>query len=292
MRDTNSPFADSPVRHSAMRMIWSIVGIIAVFYLGLSLLLFLFQSRFIYFPLKHIEATPATIGLTYETVQFEADDGVKLSGWFIPAEGANRVVLFFHGNAGNISHRLESIGLFHRLGLSIFIIDYRGYGQSGGSPSENGTYYDAKAAWRYLTEEREIEPEHIIIFGRSLGGAVATWLAHHHPPKALIIESTFTSVPDMGARQYPFLPIKLLARIQYNSLERMSLINVPILIVHSPDDEIIPYSHGQQLFQAANEPKAFLQLSGGHNEGFIISGQHYEEGLKSFIERYKDPEGF
>jgi len=272
-----------------MRMIWSIIGIIVAFYVGLSLLLFLFQSRFIYFPLRQIEATPAILGLTYEAVQFEAEDGVKLSGWFIPAEEASRIVLFFHGNAGNISHRLESIALFHRLGLSVFIIDYRGYGQSEGSPSESETYLDAAAAWRYLVEERGSEPEQIIIFGRSLGGAVATWLAHNHPPKALIIESTFTSVPDMGAGQYPFLPVRLLARIQYNSLERIPQINVPILIVHSPEDEIIPYSHGQQLFQAANEPKTFLQLRGGHNEGFIISGQPYEEGLKSFIEKYKDP---
>lgn len=289
MRDTNSPFANSPIHHSSMRMIWSIIGIIAAFYVGLSLLLFLFQSRFIYFPLRQIEATPAIIGLAYETMQFEAEDRVKLSGWFIPAEGASHIVLFFHGNAGNISHRLESIALFHRLGLSVFIVDYRGYGQSEGSPSENGTYLDAAAAWRYLVEERGVDPEQIIIFGRSLGGAVATWLAHNHPPKALIIESTFTSVPDMGARQYPFLPVRLLARIHYNSLERIPQINVPILIVHSPDDEIIPYSHGQQLFQAANEPKAFLQLRGGHNEGFIISGQPYEEGLKSFIEKYSQP---
>lgn len=289
MRDTNSPFADSPIHNSSMRMIWSIIGIIVAFYVGLSLLLFLFQSRFIYFPLRQIEATPAILGLTYEAVQFEAEDGVKLSGWFIPAEEASRIVLFFHGNAGNISHRLESIALFHRLGLSVFIIDYRGYGQSEGSPSESETYLDAAAAWRYLVEERGSEPEQIIIFGRSLGGAVATWLAHNHPPKALIIESTFTSVPDMGAGQYPFLPVRLLARIQYNSLERIPQINVPILIVHSPEDEIIPYSHGQQLFQAANEPKTFLQLRGGHNEGFIISGQPYEEGLKSFIEKYKDP---
>ena len=286
MRHDNLPPADSHTRHPSMRMIWSIIGIIAAFYVGLSLLLFLFQSRFIFFPLRQIEATPAIIGLPYETVQFEAEDGVRLSGWFIPAEEAKHVVLFFHGNAGNISHRLESIALFHRLGLSIFIIDYRGYGQSEGSPSEDGTYRDAAAAWQYLTEERNIATDQIIIFGRSLGGAVATWLAHNHPPKALIIESTFTSVPDMGVRQYPFLPIRLLARIHYNSLERIPQINVPILIVHSSEDEIIPYSHGQQLFQAANEPKRFLQLRGGHNEGFIISGQHYERALKAFIDSY------
>lgn len=268
-----------------MRMVWTIIIVVAAAYIGLTLILYLFQASFIYFPTHDSAGTPAAIGLDYEDIKFKAADGVTLSGWYVPATDSRQVVLFFHGNAGNISHRLESIAQFHRLGLSVFIIDYRGYGLSTGKVSEEGTYLDAAAAWKYLVEERGVEPEQIIIFGRSLGGAIAAWLAQHHPPQLLILESTFTSVPDMGARQFPFLPVRLLARIRYNTVDRLPEVSAPILIVHSPDDEIIPYSHGRRLFEVAPEPKEFLQITGGHNEGFVVS-QNYEAGLKSFVEMY------
>lgn len=265
-------------------MIWLIIGLPLSFYVGLTTLLFLFQNRLLYFPTRTLLTTPESVGLAYEPVEFEAEDGVKLSGWFVPGDGSDRVVLFFHGNAGNISHRLESIRLFHRLGLSVFIIDYRGYGQSEGRPSEQGTYLDAEAAWRFLIDERDVEPEQIILFGRSLGAAVAAWLAEHYQPGAVILESAFTSVPDMGASQFPFLPVRWLARIQYNTLERAPYLNAPVMVIHSPNDEIVPYSHGQQIFEAASEPKKFLEIKGGHNDGFIVSGEQYERSLKSFID--------
>jgi pimeloyl-ACP methyl ester carboxylesterase len=268
-----------------MRMVWTIVAIVAAAYIGLTLILFLFQASFVFFPTRDSAGTPAAIGLAYEDIRFKTADGVTLSGWYVPAKESRQVVLFFHGNAGNITHRLDSIAQFHRLGLSVFIVDYRGYGLSEGKVSEEGTYLDAEAAWTYLIEERGIESEQIIIFGRSLGGAVATWLAQQHPPKMLILESTFTSVPDMAAKQFPFLPVRLLARIKYNTVDRLPEVSAPILIVHSPGDDIIPYSHGRRLFEVAPEPKEFLQITGGHNEGFIVS-QNYEEGLKSFIEMY------
>ncbi len=272
------------LRHPVVRMIWTGIGLFIALYLGLTLLVFVFQGSFIFFPTRDMIATPAMVGLAYDEVRFETEDGVMLAGWFIPNERTADVVLFFHGNAGNISYRLESIEQFHRLGLSVFIIDYRGYGQSGGKISEPGSYLDAEAAWRYLVEERGVEPEQIIIFGRSLGGAIATWLAERYSPRALILESTFTSVPDMGARQFPFLPVKLLARIRYNTENRLPQVSTPILIIHSPNDEIIPYSHGRRLFEVAPKPKEFLQISGGHNEGFIISG-NYEAGLRAFIDK-------
>jgi fermentation-respiration switch protein FrsA (DUF1100 family) len=263
-----------------------LIIVVLIVYLGLTLMLFLLQARFIYFPTSRLEATPARIGLAYETVELVAEDGVKLSAWFIPAPEATQALLFFHGNAGNISHRLASIEQFHQLGLHVFIIDYRGYGQSEGQPTEAGTYRDAVAAWRYLTEVRGFKPDQIIIFGRSLGGAVGTWLAQHHRPGALILESTFTSIPDMAARQFPFLPTRLLTRIRYNTLERLPQVTCPVLIIHSPADEIIPYSHGRQLFEVAHEPKAFLELQGGHNEGFMLSSPAYEAGLEAFIAKY------
>jgi fermentation-respiration switch protein FrsA (DUF1100 family) len=207
----------------------------------------------------------------------------------VPARQERGVILFFHGNAGNISHRLDTLEIFHTLGLSTFIIDYRGYGQSEGRPSEQGTYLDAEAAWRYLVEQRQVPPERMIIFGRSLGGAVAAWLAQAHPPRALILESTFTSLPDMAATYLPFLPVRSLARFDYNTLARLPDIHCPVLVVHSPDDEVVPYSHGRQLFEAASEPKEFLELRGGHNEGFLIS-DNYQAGLEAFIARYAGEE--
>jgi hypothetical protein len=279
------------IRHSWLRMLWLIVGLVVVGYTGLLAFLFLFQERLIYFPTRAWIATPGDIGLPYEEVWLETADGVKLSGWLIPlrqgqakaVNSARGVVLFLHGNGGNISHRLGSLELFHRLGLSILIIDYRGYGQSEGSPGEQGTYLDAEAAWRYLVEEQQIPANQIIVFGESLGGGVAAWLAQTHAPRGLILVSAFTSVPDMGAQVYPFLPVRLLARVHYNTLARLPEIHCPVLIVHSRDDEVVPYSHGQQLFAAANAPKEFLEIRGGHNEGLMISAAQYEAGLADFI---------
>jgi uncharacterized protein len=247
---------------------------------------FLFQSRLIYFPERDLAATPRLKGLSYREVDFTAADGVKLHGWFIPAAPDRGVVLFCHGNAGNISHRLESIELFHQLGLSTFIFDYRGYGRSRGRPSEAGTYRDAEAAWMRLVNEDNIPPSRIIVFGRSLGGAVAAWLAQHQTPAALILESTFTSIPDIGAEAYPFLPVRLMSRFRYNTVDYVGRVSVPLLIVHSRDDEMIPVAHGRRLFDAAREPKEFLEIRGSHNDGFLASGALYRQGLEVFLGKY------
>ncbi len=267
--------------------IW-IVIIIAGAYIIFAGSLFIFQSHYIYYPVRVLSTDPGSIGLNFESVSFETTDGVKLSGWFIPGENAKGVILFCHGNAGNISHRLESIQIFHRLGLDIFIFDYRGYGQSEGKPTEQGIYQDAEAAWRYLTEERQVNPSKITVFGRSLGGAVASWLAQRHTPGALILESAFTSLPDIAATVYPYLPVRLLLRSKYNTAEYLGRINCPVLIVHSRDDEIMPFSHGQRLFEMAKEPKRFLEITGTHNEGYITSDKRYEEGLNAFVSEYMD----
>jgi fermentation-respiration switch protein FrsA (DUF1100 family) len=271
-------------------IIW-IVIIIAGVYVAFAGFLFIFQSSFIYYPERILSADPGNIGLIFENVSFDATDRVKLSGWFIPCDGARAVILFCHGNAGNISHRLDSIQIFHRLGLDVFIFDYRDYGQSEGKPSESGTYRDVEAAWQYLVKQRQVMPDKTIVFGRSLGGAVAVWQARNHKPGALILESTFTSVPDLAAKVYPFLLVKLMSRFKYDTEGYLEAVDCPVLIVHSPDDEMMPYKHGQQLFEAANEPKEFLEISGSHNEGFITSGRLYEEGLNSFISKYLHPNG-
>lgn len=259
--------------------------LIAAIYVGLSAFLFFAQSRLIYFPTSEIVATPDQIGLSYKSVSFKAPDGIRLSGWFIPAESPRGVVIFCHGNAGNISHRLESIDIFHGLRLSTFIFDYRGYGASEGTPSEEGSYLDAKGAWNYLIEHEGLDPFDIILFGRSLGGAVASCLAREHRPKALIIESAFTSASDLAGELYLFLPTKLLCRYKYDTLAAIREVQCPVLIVHSQEDRIVPFRHARKLFDAANDPKVFLEISGSHNEGFITSGSVYLNGLKSFLDR-------
>lgn len=264
-----------------------ILLVVFVIYLALLLFVFVFQKKMVYFPYKAIRQFPSDIGLPYREVILKTSDGIRVHGWLVgeQAKADRDVVLFCHGNAGNISHRLDSLAIFDRLGLKVFIFDYRGYGRSEGEPSEEGTYRDVEAAWRFLTEEENIPPERIILFGRSLGGAVAAYLAAGigAKAKALILESTFTSVPDLGAQLYPIFPVRLLSRFRYNTLEYLDKIAMPVLVVHSPADEMIPFRHGKTLFEAARSPKQFLQLSGSHNEGFWQSGQAYIEGLNEFL---------
>lgn len=245
-----------------------------------------FANRMMYYPVRALSATPADYGLDYESVDFATDDGLTLNGWWVPAVDERAVLLFFHGNAGNIGDRLESIAIFLRLGITVFIVDYRGYGRSEGSPSEQGTYRDARASWRYLTIERGVDPSRIVVFGRSLGAAVATGLVTDRTPKALILESAFTSVPDMAARLFPWLPVRYVLGMRYDNLKRIGEIDCPLLVVHSRDDEIIPFEHGRRLFEAAAEPKEFLQIRHGHNDGFVLSGAVYRDGLAAFFARY------
>jgi fermentation-respiration switch protein FrsA (DUF1100 family) len=270
-----------------MASIWKLLLIGVCIYVLLTAFIYFRQSSLIYYPNmpgRTLEVTPGAIGLAYEDVEFLTGDNVKLHGWFIPNESAKGTLLFFHGNAGNISHRLESIKLFHKLGLNVFIIDYRGYGQSEGKVSEQGTYRDASAAWNYLTGTRGISAKQIIIFGRSLGASIASWLASKQPPAALIIESGFTSVPSMAKRLYPFLPVRWLSVFRYDTREYVRNISSPVLVAHSRNDDIIPFAEGLEIFEAAPKAKQFLEMRGGHNDGFMVSGLAYIEGLNSFID--------
>jgi fermentation-respiration switch protein FrsA (DUF1100 family) len=254
-------------------------------YTALMILMYFMQERMVYFPDKEIRETPANIGLQYEEILFQAQDGVSISGWYVPAEKERGAILFCHGNAGNISHRLESIKIFHDLGMSVFIFDYRGYGKSEGRPSETGTYLDAAAAWEYLSDVKKKSSRSIIIFGRSLGGAVAAELALRKNPGGLIIESSFRSLPDLGKKFYPWLPVRLLTRFKYATIDKVASIGCPKLIVHSPEDEIVPFAHGRAIYEKAAPPKEFLKIRGGHNEGFLVSGDMYTEGLRRFLKK-------
>lgn len=269
-----------------MRMLFSLGIVAAIAYGALALVIFIAQPGLIYYPEpgRNIIAAPDYVGLAYEPVEISTTDGETLHGWFVPAPAAKGTMLFFHGNAGNISHRMEYLLMFHRLGYNTFIFDYRGYGQSSGSPSESGTYLDAQAAWRYLTEAKGIPPARIVLFGESLGGAVAAWLAMNEKPGALVLASVFTSVPDMAAKIYPFLPVRLLSRFDYNTIEYLRTATCPVFVAHSSQDDIVPFTHGRALYQAAPEPKQFLELQGGHNSGFIFMREDWVEALGKFID--------
>lgn len=258
------------------------VGIYAV----LLLTVYLNQSSLLYLPgipSRELTASPRDIGLIHEDVRLLTDDGVDLHGWYIPTERARGTLLFFHGNAGNISHRLESLQIFHQLGLNVLIFDYRGYGQSQGQPGERGTQLDALAAWHHLVDIRGESPDRIVLFGRSLGGALAAWLAARVQPGALILESAFISVPELAAELYWWLPVRWLSRLQYNTRNYLAEVHCPVQVIHSREDEIIPYRHGQSLYEAAHPPRTFLELRGDHNTGFIVSGDNYLRGLETFV---------
>lgn len=260
-----------------------IAGAVYALFVGL---IYLTQHRLLYLPHipgRSLNMTPADIGLGYDDVELRASDGVRLHGWFVPGAGP-KVLLFLHGNAGNISHRLASIRQWIELGVSVLIIDYRGYGESGGRPTEAGTYLDAEAAWAYLVRDRSVRPEDIVVFGRSLGGPIAGRLAATHDPAELIIESAFTSVPDIASELYRFIPARYLSRYQYDTRGYVRDVRCPVLIVHSRDDEIIPFEHGAAIFAAAPEPRALLELEGSHNEAPFQSGARYLEGLRSFLD--------
>ena len=242
-------------------------------------------------PSRVVDLDPGALGLAFEPVTIRTDDGVALDGWYVPAERPRGVVLFFHGNAGNIAHRLDSVKIFNDLNLDTLIFDYRGYGRSEGAASETGLTRDAEAVWRYLTETRGVQPERIVLFGRSLGAAVAAGLATGLAaapdggvaPAGLIVESGFVSVPDLGARLYPWLPVRWLATLKFPTADYLKSVASPVLVIHSRDDEIIPFAQGEALYEAARDPKRFLVLQGGHNDGFLASGQRYGDGIDAFI---------
>ena len=246
-------------------------------------LMYVQQPGMTFFPESEISETPQDWGLEYEDIVLDTKDNIQLHGWFIPSKESRRTLLFFHGNAGNISHRGESVRIFHRLGLNVLIFDYRGYGKSQGKPGEQGMYKDADAAWHYLVQIRGLEPKNIILFGRSLGGAVATKLASDVQAGKLILESTFSSGKDMAKSIFPLMSHIIYVRFGFNSEERIKKITCPVLVIHSPDDEIVPFQLGEKIYEAANEPKTLFKLRGDHNAGFYQSQPDYEQALGKFL---------
>lgn len=265
-----------------------------VFLIGLYYALRLFEKNSLYFPDRQILADPKALRIPFEEISLTTRDNVLLHSWHLKhPEAAGRpdqarpLILFCHGNAGNISHRLDKMEILYDLGLDVFIFDYRGYGKSKGSPSEKGTYEDALAAWLHLNEEKKIPAEKIALYGESLGAAVAAHLAAQKKVSAVILEGAFTSTVDMGKEVFPFLPVKWMVSYEYDTLGKIGQVQAPKLILHSPQDDIVPFRMAQKLFEAAQEPKELFKLQGSHNDSFLESGKAYPESIRSFLKKHK-----
>ena len=245
-----------------------------------------YEKKNIYFPIKEIEFTPSDLGFKFDDVFFVNKEGLTLNGWFIKAANPRGTLLFCHGNAGNISHRLEIINILYKLNLNIFIFDYRGYGRSQGIPSEDGLYQDTYAAYQYLVSRKDVDNRSIIVYGRSIGANVAIDLVSQVEPACLISDGSFTSAYDMGRIIFPLLPIQWIITVKYDALSKIKNITTPKLIIHSRDDEVVPFRLGKKLFDAAAQPKEFYIMQGTHNEGLLSASQEYTRRLDSFINKY------
>lgn len=244
------------------------------------------ERLLVYHPYAKLEGSPADLRLPFEEVKVRTEDGVELYGWWVPADGARWTALFSHGNAGNISHRLDKLAILHRLGISVLLYDYRGYGRSGGAPQEQGLYADARAMYAYLTRTRGIPAARIVAFGESIGSVVTAHLAAERPVGAVVLEGVFSSLADMAAQALPFLAG--LAGNRYNTLASLPKIAAPVLVLHSPEDEMIPFAQAEQVFAAAREPKTLVRLKGGHNDAFLQSGGLYPDSLRAFLASVPD----
>ncbi len=259
----------------------------------LAVLLFLLlvaacERKLIYFPLKYPEGYwhSNEYGLSAEDVYFKAKDGVRLHGWWIPHNKAVATLLWFHGNAGNITHRIDNIARLQKLSINIFIFDYRGYGRSEGRPGEQGLSLDSQAAYEVIVKEKNIDPKTLVLFGRSLGGVFAIQVAAKNEAAGLILESTFTSAQDMAGIMFPFLPVGKLIRSKFDSLEAIKNVTVPKLFLHGTQDTIVPYELGRKLFHSAREPKSFYDIkSADHNDTYNVGGPSYFQALDRFIRR-------
>jgi fermentation-respiration switch protein FrsA (DUF1100 family) len=264
--------------------LWIPLRILGLAYVGLLLVLFFSQDSLMFVPSRAVTATPQAVGLRFETWKIPTADGETLAAWFIPAPNPQGILVYCHGNGGNIGNRVPYLPIFHSLGLSVVLWDYRSYGQSTGRPSEAGLYQDADAVMGYLQQQHSIAPTQTVIYGESLGGGVASYLAAQYPVRGWVLAGTFTSAVDRAAELYPFLPVRWLARSRFDTRARLPQITAPLLVLHSVDDEIIPIHHGRALYAAANPPKTLVELTGDHNNGFLDNALAYREALAAFLD--------
>ncbi|MBD3246678.1 MAG: alpha/beta fold hydrolase [Candidatus Omnitrophica bacterium] len=266
-----------------MKIVLITAAVIVALGAALKIVAMIIEQNSLYRPSRAVSAEPGSVGISYEAVSFTTSDGETLHGWFVPASGVGITVLYCHGNAGSIGDRLHRVRFFHQAGMNLFLFDYRGYGESAGVPSESGLYADAVAAYDVLVSRRDINPRRIIAYGRSLGGPVAAELARRRNVRALILESSFVSVPLRAQRRFPLLPMKLLLSQHYDAASKLRGIRIPKLIVHGKQDEVISFEDGQKLYECAAGPKQFLSFEGGHHDEQFPTSPEYGERLKEFM---------
>jgi fermentation-respiration switch protein FrsA (DUF1100 family) len=266
---------------------WRVVRLLLIGYLVLLLVMSFFEESFVFVPLNYAEDDWHPRGLVFEEAKFQAADGTRLHGWYVPRPGAAAAVLFLHGNAGNITHRADVLRILHdRVGASVLIFDYRGYGRSQGRPNEAGVLADARAARKWLAAREGLRETDLVLLGESLGGAVAVDLAAADGARALVLESTFTSLPDAAAYHFPWLPVRLLMRTRLDSAAKIAAYHGPLLQSHGQPDTVIPFALGQRLFEAANEPKQFITFTDrDHNDP---RPPEYYEALAGFLRKHKE----
>ncbi len=278
------------------RMLLSVIIIVAGAFLLFGAYLYFRQDRMVFCPTTELADTPSSLGLSFEEVYVDVAGGEKVHAWYLPAgstgtetsdptqtAGAAKTVLFCHGNGGNISHRLETAEFITGLGVNILLFDYRGYGRSDGSPSESKVYADAEACYRWLLSEKGVLPQDIVVFGRSLGGAVAIELAGRVNCGALVVESSFTSARDMARLIFPYFPVRYLLRYEFDSIRKIPSVGCPILVTHSVEDDIIPFAMGRRLFDSARKPKRFVPFYGRHNERDYLCDPSYVEAVRDIV---------
>jgi len=273
---------DSDSRKSSLKSnLIRILRVLLLVYLLMCFGVYFLQAKLVFVPtVGEPQRTPVEMGIDYENLRLKSGTET-IQAWYVPARENRGTVLFCHGNAGNLEHRLSTIRIWHDLGLNIMLFDYRGFGSSSGSPTEQGCYEDAQTCYDWLKENGKLNGP-FIIHGRSLGGGIASWAAVNFKNSGLVLESTFTSIPDMGAHFYPFLPVNLISSIKFPNLERVKKLSKPLLVIHGREDEVIPYKMGQALHAAAKS--VFIELTGAHNSGFEITPE-YKTGLKVFTDK-------
>jgi fermentation-respiration switch protein FrsA (DUF1100 family) len=272
-----------PVLYKEMFVFIKLILILFAGFTVISIIFYCCQSLLLYQPGRRVFSTPADIGLSYEEVCLTTPDGLRLNAWFTPADNAVFTVLYCHGNGGNLAYYLDVVQFLHTLNLSCLAFDYRGYGKSDGKPSEQGTFLDAQTAYYWLINEKNIPPEKIIIYGWSLGASVAALLSSKTDSAALVLDSAFTSYVDIAKRFFPFLPVKTFAKFRYDTIDYVKEVHIPVMIIHSRNDETTPFKFGKRLFDAANEPKKFVEIYGRHNNAFQSSADIYKESWQEWL---------
>ena len=263
---------------------WILLRIVLLVWLGVVTVAYFGQRRIIFPASREIWQTPTVAGWSYEEISLPVQ-GKTTNGWYVPHDQARGCVLYAHGNGETIANGIPVISLFRAMGFSVLVFDYGGYGNSSGAPSEKRCEADIRAMWDWLVQQKGLAPDQIVVAGMSLGGGVAVDLASKVEPGAVILISTFTSATALGQETLPFLPVRMLIRDPFESDVKINQVKAPVLIAHSPEDEIIPFHHGERLFALAQEPKTFLRLREGHNDGAFFKDHDYVAPIKTFLDQ-------